>query len=138
MTAVDVAKVSLSSPLVIVVYVWRVAHKGLDHMEKLIYNGFFFFLSLEDAKMNKIDPGSQGTSGSQGHCCCAHSRERNKMIAAGAVMVQRTGAGGGLEKAAPEWPGKGRIRNKKSDLGAEKLYCFSSILPSSYPLIQSS
>lgn len=95
MTAVEVAKVSLSSPLVIVVYVWRVAHQGLDHMEKLIHN-VFFFLSLEDAKMNKIDPESWGTSGSQGHCCCAHSRERNKMIAAGAVMVQRTGAEGGM------------------------------------------
>lgn len=92
--------------------------------------------------MNKIDPGSRGTSGSQGHCCCAHSRERNKMIAAGAVMVQRTGAEGGMSfmrtREGNTWPGKGRIRNKKSDLGAEKLYCFSSILPSSYPLIQSS
>lgn len=69
MTAVEVAKVSLSSPLVVVASCLEdSSQRPGPHGE--INSQCIFFLSLEDAKMNKIDPGSRGTSGPQGHCCC--------------------------------------------------------------------
>lgn len=45
--------------------------------------------ALEDTEANKIGPGSQETSGPQGHSCCEHSRERNKIITTGAATMQR-------------------------------------------------